>query len=118
MKTININKVIKKIKELEKFDTGSNVDWAINIGLQLAIEIINSNIKEKKGIEVPSDKNHELPIGTKFIYKGKKYIVEITESIIKCTGCGFLIQSLNCDRLRCFPNRRKDKTSVIFREIK
>jgi hypothetical protein len=83
------------------------------------INIIKSNINIVKSIKKYKDKNghYDLPIGTKFLYKGKKYIVEVQFS---CLGCGFFKEcpkEIAWIKAKCGFNR-KDNTPVYFKEIK
>jgi len=136
MKTINIKGIIKQIDEYKKFADDSREERPNNIihnarcsgeiaAYNAVLNIIKDNIKENKGITgyyfreinaVPSeDGRYDLPIGFKFIYQDKKYMIEQSN---ECINCGFNENCTGQNALLKCGFKRKDRKTVIFKEIK
>jgi hypothetical protein len=83
------------------------------------ISIINKNIKPTKSSakDYLVNSEYDFPVGTKFKYKGKKYKVVEEKT---CFRCGFFDLKGSCIKSFIFCERliRKDRTAVIFQEIK
>lgn len=56
----------------------------------------------------------EIAIGERFKYNGKTYVVK--EDKGNCKGCDLYF--CDCSEQKCDINQRKDRTSVIFKEVK
>jgi hypothetical protein len=114
-------KKIEKLSKEEYYTSPFSRDYVF-YKINEIIDCLNHNMKpelKKNPAEKYKDENgyYDLPIGTKFLYKGKKCIVE---EKFDCIGCGFFKecpQEMAYIKSKC-GFARKDNTPVIFREIK
>lgn len=119
MKYFDKDKAIEEIqKEVHFLLSGSFVSFP------KVIDIISNNIKSKpetKSAEKYKNAKgqYDCPIGTKIKIKGIKAIVNKKLEILTCRDCLLAECRIRfCEKFSCLSIERKDKTSVIFKEIK